>query len=145
DLVRMEAALEAGRVVSAPMLAAMRTPARLASGLEADYGFGTRRGFTAGRRRLGHMGAGQSNKAVLARYPDQDVTVAVLLNTERAGASVTATDIEERVEDLFSALPESPLVMQSASPLQRYAGQYRDNAGFVRLSMDGQTLTAKPG
>jgi len=147
DLVRMEAALEAGRVVSAPMLAAMRAPARLASGLEADYGFGTRLGFTAGRRKLGHTGAGQSNKAVLARYPDQDVTVAVLLNTERAGASVTATDIEERVEQLFFDLPGAtpPPAPASSAPLQRYIGQYRDNAGLVRLSTDGKTLTAKPG
>ncbi len=147
DLVRMEAALEAGRVVSAPMLAAMRTPSRLASGLEADYGFGTRLGFTAGRRKLGHTGAGQSNKAVLARYPDQDVTVAVLLNTERAGASVTATDIEERVEQLFFDLPGATPAPAPASsaPLQRYIGEYRDNAGLVRFSTDGKTLTAKPG
>ena len=145
DLVRMEAALEGGRVVSAPMLAAMRTPARLASGLEADYGFGTRLGFTAGRRKLGHTGAGQSNKAVLARYPDQDVTVAVLLNTERAGAPVTATDIEERVEQLFFDVPEATPAPASPAPLQRYIGEYRDNAGLVRLSTDGKTLTSKPG
>jgi CubicO group peptidase (beta-lactamase class C family) len=147
DLVHMEAALEAGRVMSAPMLAAMRTPARLASGLEADYGLGTRLGFTAGRRKLGHTGGGQSNKAVLARYPDQDVTVAVLLNTERAGAAVTATDIEERVEQLFFDLPgatPAPAPLSSA-PLQRYIGEYRDNAGLVRLSTDGKTLTARPG
>jgi CubicO group peptidase (beta-lactamase class C family) len=145
DLVRLEAALEAGRVVSPAMLTAMRTPARLASGLEADYGFGTRLGFTAGRRKLGHTGGGQSNKAVLARYPDQDVTVAVLLNTERANAPVTATDIEERVEQLFFDRPDSAPVRAAESSLQRYAGQYRDNAGLVRLSTDGQTLTAKPG
>jgi CubicO group peptidase (beta-lactamase class C family) len=147
DLVRFETALEAGRVVTPPMLAAMRAPARLASGLEADYGFGTRLGFTAGRRKLGHTGGGQSNKAVFARYPDQDVTVAVLLNTERANAAVTATDIEERVEQLFFDLPGSAptAAPAAAAPLQRYAGQYRDNAGLVRLSTDGQTLTTKPG
>jgi len=71
----------------------------------------------------------------------------VLLNTERAGASVTATDIEERVEQLFFDLPGAtpPPAPASSAPLQRYIGQYRDNAGLVRLSTDGKTLTAKPG
>ncbi len=90
DLVRFEKGLEEGRVVSPALLKAMRAPARLPDGLEADYGYGTRLGFTGRHRKLGHTGAGQSSKAVLARYPDDDVTVAVLLNTERNNATVTA-------------------------------------------------------
>ena len=147
DLVRCEKALEAGRVVSPAMLQAMRTPARLPSGLEADYGFGTRLGFTGGRRKLGHTGGGQSNKAVLARYPDQDVTVAVLLNTERANAPVTATDIEERVEQLFFDLPGPPPATPRPHPrgrCSRYAGQYRDGSGLVRLSTDGRRSRRGP-
>jgi CubicO group peptidase (beta-lactamase class C family) len=126
DLVRFESALEAGRVVSPAMLRAMRTPTRLPGGLEADYGLGTRLGFTGGRRKLGHTGGGQSNKAVLARFAEEDVTVAVLLNTERANALVTATDIEERVERLLFGLPEpgERSVPASAAELTRYAGDY---------------------
>jgi len=147
DLVRWEAGLEAGRVVSPAMLQAMRTPARLPDGLEVDYGFGTRLGFTGRYRKLGHTGGGQSNKAVLARYPDPDVTVAVLLNTERANAPVTATDIEQRVEDLFFGLPEPSErgVSASTRDLQRYTGEYLDNAGPVHVTTDGRALTARPG
>jgi D-alanyl-D-alanine carboxypeptidase len=147
DLVRWETALEEGRVVSPAMLQAMRTPARLPDGLEVDYGYGTRLGITGRHRKLGHTGGGQSNKAVLARYPDDDVTVALLLNTERANAPVTATDLEERIERLFFGLPEpSPSRPSVPGPeLHRYAGQYRDGSRIVRLATEGGTLTARPG
>jgi D-alanyl-D-alanine carboxypeptidase len=147
DLVRWEKALEEGRVISPPMLEAMRTPARLPRGLEADYGYGTRLGITGSHRKLGHTGGGQSNKAVLARYPDDDVTVAVLLNTERSNARVTATDLEERIERLFFGLTETPTeaVSVPAGDLHRFAGQYGDGFRLVRVAAEGGTLKLHPG
>ncbi len=147
DLVRWEKALEEGRVISPPMLQAMRTPARLPSGLQADYGYGTRLGITGSHHKLGHTGGGQSNKAVLARYPDDDVTVAVLLNTERSQARVTATDLEERIERLFFGLPETPTESASlpAGDLHRFAGQYGDGVRLVRVAAEGGALKVHPG
>ncbi|PYQ23984.1 MAG: hypothetical protein DMF81_06910 [Acidobacteria bacterium] len=147
DLVRWEKALEDGRVVSPAMLQAMRTPARLPGGLEVGYGYGTRLGVTGRHRKLGHTGAGQSSKAVLARYPDDDVTVALLLNTERTNAPVTATDLEERIERLFFGLPESSAPSASAPKpeLHRYAGQYRDGSRLVRVATQDGMLTVRPG
>jgi len=147
DLVRWEKAMEDGRVVSPAMLKAMRTPARTPEGLEADYGYGTRLGLTGLHRKLGHTGGGQSNKAVLARYPDDDVTVAVLLNTERTNATVTATDLEERIEQLLFPLPD-PAPPSASAPeqdLRRYAGQYRDGSRLVRVATEGAALTVRPG
>jgi len=147
DLVKWESALESGRVISPAMLQAMRTPARVNDGSEADYGYGTRLGFTGRHRKLGHTGGGLSNKAVLARYPDDDVTVAVLLNTERTNARVTATDLEERIERLFFGIDEpSPPAAPSPEPdLQRYVGQYRDGVRLVRVAIANGMLTARPG
>jgi hypothetical protein len=115
--------------------------------LEADYGYGTRLGLTGPHRKLGHTGGGQSNKAVLARYPDDDVTVAVLLNTERANAPVTATDLEERIERLFFGLaePSPPSAPVPERELHRYAGQYRDGVRLVRVAMQDGMLTVQPG
>ncbi len=147
DLVRFEKGLEEGRVVSPALLKAMRAPARLPDGLEADYGYGTRLGFTGRHRKLGHTGAGQSSKAVLARYPDDDVTVAVLLNTERNNATVTATDLEERIEQLLFG-PADPPAGSTPAPdqaLPRYAGQYRDGSRLVRVATQDGALTAHPG
>ncbi len=148
DLVKWEGALEDGRVISPAMLQAMRTPARLSDGSEADYGYGTRLGFTGGHRKLGHTGGGLSNKAVLARYPDDDVTVAVVINTERTNARVTATDLEERIERLFFGLDEpspSPTAPSPEPDLQRYAGQYRDGVRLVRIGTAAGMLTVRPG
>jgi len=147
DLVRWERALEDGRVVSPAMLRAMRTPARLPDGLQVDDGYGTRLGLTGRHRKIGHTGGGQSNKAVLARYPDDDVTVAVLLNTERRNAAVTATDLEERIERLFFGLAE-PSPRSASVPEQewhRYAGRYRDGSRLVRVAMQAGMLTVHPG
>jgi D-alanyl-D-alanine carboxypeptidase len=147
DLVAWVKALEEGRVVSPGMLQAMRTPARLPGGLEAGYGYGTRLGETGGHGKFGHTGGGQSNKAVLARYPADKVTIAVLLNTERANARVTAAEIEERVARLFFGLPEPPAppVPLPAEDLGRYAGRYHDGPRLVELSAADGTLQRRSG
>jgi CubicO group peptidase (beta-lactamase class C family) len=147
DLVRWQQALDDGRVVSPALLQAMRTPTRLPNGLEVGYGFGTRLGMTGHHRKLGHTGAGQSNKAVLARYPDDDVTIAVLLNTERSNARVTAAELEDRIARLFFGVDEpSPGATAVAEPeLTRYTGEYRDGSRPVRIAVEDGMLTMRPG
>lgn len=147
DLVRWDRALHDGRVVSPAMLQAMRTPTRLPGGTYAGYGLGTRLGLTAGRRKFGHTGGGQGNKAVLARYPDEDVAIAVLLNTERPNAPVTATDLEERIARLFFAPAEGAARSDAAFPTepQRYAGQYREGSRLVSVTTKAGMLTLRPG
>jgi D-alanyl-D-alanine carboxypeptidase len=147
DLVRWQAALEAGRVVSAPMLQAMRTPAHLPNGAEADYGYGTRLGATGTHRKFGHTGGGQGNKAVLAHYPDEGVTVAVLLNTERSNARVTATDLEEKIERLFFGLEGPPGAggPDTSRDLSGYAGQYHEGARLRRIGAQPGNLVVRPG
>ncbi|HEY3121661.1 MAG TPA: serine hydrolase domain-containing protein [Vicinamibacteria bacterium] len=147
DLVRFEQALDEGRVVSTAALQAMRSPTRLPDGLEADYGYGTRLGITGGHRKLGHTGGGRSNKAVLARYPDDDATIAVLLNTERTDARVVATDLEDQVARLLFGLPQTPSGTVTVSPqeLNRYPGQYREGVRLVRVVAEGAALKLQGG
>jgi D-alanyl-D-alanine carboxypeptidase len=145
DLVRWQKALEDGRVLSPAMLRAMQTPARLSNGLEVGYGFGTRLGITGRHRKLGHTGGGQSNKAVLARYPDDDVTIAVLLNTERSHAPVTATDLEDRIARLFFGVGEPSPAPVPEQELRRYTGEYRERSRSVRIALQDGMLTVRPG
>jgi CubicO group peptidase (beta-lactamase class C family) len=144
DLVSFERALERGRVVSAAMLRTMHAPVGLPEQVAADYGLGTRLGFTGSHRKIGHTGGGQGNKAVVARYPDDDVTIAVLLNTERHNAAVTANGLEERIAWLVFA-PNVGEGLTSADALQRYAGEYRLGARLVRLAPEAGRLTMRPG
>ncbi len=142
DLVRFQKALDEGRLLSPASLQAMRTPTVLPGALEADYGLGTRMGNTGTHRKLGHTGGGQGNKAVLARYPDDDVTIVVLLNTERAGGIVTANGLEEQVaQRLFG-----PRVAGAPDEnLRTYAGEYRDAGGVVHVAAVSDGLTVRPG
>jgi CubicO group peptidase (beta-lactamase class C family) len=145
DLLKWERALEAGRVVSPASLRLMRASTRLAGGTEVGYGLGTRLGDTAGHRKLGHTGGGTSNKAVLARYAEDDVTIAVLLNTEAYNARVTAMEIESGVARLLFGLPAlaAPPTL-TVDQLRRYAGAYDETGRVTRVVLDTkqQRLTA---
>lgn len=146
DLLRWEHALDEGRVVSAADRKAMMTPTVLGDGVEIGYGLGTRMGDTGGHRKLGHTGGGTSNKAVLAHYPDDDVTIAVLFNTEAYVARVTAMEVEDHVARLLFGLPDElgPAPALDVEQLQRYAGAYGEHGRSTRVVVDraAQRLTA---
>lgn len=93
DLLKWEAALDAGRVVSPSSLALMRTPTALADDTKIDYGLGTRLGSLDGHRVVGHTGGGGGFSSVLETFPDDHLTVVVLINTESGSALATATSI----------------------------------------------------
>lgn len=145
DLLRWERALEEGRVISPQDVQAMRTPTTLAGGVPIGYGLGTRIGDTAGHRKLGHTGGGTSNKAVLARYPDDGVLIAVLFNTEAYEARVTPMELEAAIARLLFHVPDQP---QPASvppdQLRRYTGVYRETGRMTAVVLDtaNQRLTA---
>ncbi|HET8645415.1 MAG TPA: serine hydrolase domain-containing protein, partial [Vicinamibacteria bacterium] len=139
DLLRFVRALEEGRVVSPASLQVMRAAAMLPGGVEIGYGLGTRMGETAGRRKLGHTGGGTSNKAVLARYPQDDVTIAVLLNTEAYEARVTAMELEAAVARLLFGAPEAPVPASvPVEQLRRYAGTYDETGRVTRVTVDAE-------
>jgi CubicO group peptidase (beta-lactamase class C family) len=146
DLVAFERALEEGRVVSPAMLRAMRAPTAMPGGIAAGYGLGTRLGETAGRPKIGHTGGGQGNKAVLARYPAEDLTIAVLFNSERDHADVTPNELEERIARLFFAGTEAPPAVEPApGDLLRYVGQYREGPRLSSVTVDAGMLLLRPG
>jgi CubicO group peptidase (beta-lactamase class C family) len=146
DLVAFERALEDGRVVSQGLLRAMRAPTPMPGGIAAGYGLGTRLGETAGRAKIGHTGGGQGNKAVLARYPAEDLTIAVLFNTERDHAEVTPNELEERIARLFFA--GEPTARAAAPPPvdpSRCVGQYREGPRLSSVTEDAGMLLLRPG
>jgi CubicO group peptidase (beta-lactamase class C family) len=146
DLVAFERALEDGRVVSPAMLRAMRASTPLPGGIAAGYGLGTRLGATAGRAKIGHTGGGQGNKAVLARYPAEDLTIAVLFNTERDHAEVTPNELEERIARLFFAgEPEARPDAPPPGELLRCVGQYREGPRLSSVTEDAGMLLLRPG
>ena len=90
DLVRWNAALTSGRAVSPQSYARMVNESVPAYGGSLRYGFGLLIDTFEGRRRISHGGAIVGFVSHLAWYPDEQVTIVVLmnaidLNRDRAG------------------------------------------------------------
>src|SRR6476620_4337761 len=68
DLLKWQAALDTGRVLTQSSLALMRTPTTLPDGTKIDYGLGTRLGSLDGHRVLGHTGSGGGFSSVLESF-----------------------------------------------------------------------------
>lgn len=97
ELAAWSAALDRGAVLGTATFAAATTPAVLESGAPTQYGFGwfldTYRGF----RRQRHEGDSIGFRTSIQRYPDEQLTVVVLLNRGQAAIET----LSDNVADLF--------------------------------------------
>lgn len=122
DLVRWTELLFDGEVVGPASLEAMTTPTVLSTGDTASYGFGLGLGKLEGYERIAHGGGINGFVAYLSRYPESDLTIAVLTNADGGKAS----GIEEALArtalglDLIE-IEDLPL---SDAEIRRYAGRF---------------------
>jgi D-alanyl-D-alanine carboxypeptidase len=84
DLVKWEAALVGGKVVSSSSLDQMWMPAKLNDGTSFPYGFGWRVSKINGHRMISHGGITGTE---YSRFPDDGLTVIVLTNLGRRGVA----------------------------------------------------------
>lgn len=91
DLVVWADALAAGKVVSPASYKQMSTPFALAGGAVSGYGFGLFIDSLDGHARIQHGGDIFGFNAMLARFPDDDVTVAVMSNSLPVSSTRLAT------------------------------------------------------
>lgn len=140
DLARWSEALAAGQVVSKASYERMTTPARLNDGRAWPYGFGLGLLTLDGRPRIVHTGRVLGFYAVLAHYPDDSLTIAIMANLD--GASGIATALEPRIARLFLGLDEPRVRDRPLRPEEaaRYVGSY--DAGAFRFDVvpDGQRV-----
>jgi hypothetical protein len=111
-----------------------------------DYGLGVRLGVLGGHRLWGHTGGMTTYWAVLADYPDDGVTVAVLVNTD--GAAEDALTIEGQIARVLFA-PEDPApsaLPLTAEEIRLFSGSYQDGSDVVRVyGNDGELRYAAQG
>jgi CubicO group peptidase (beta-lactamase class C family) len=139
DLAKWQAALDSGRVLTPSSLALMRTPTTLADGTKIDYGLGTRLGSLDGHRVLGHTGSGGGYRTVLASFPDDHLTVAVLINTYDGSAPPAdmAADIARAVFGLKkNVLLDLPV---PSAELAALTGKYDSDEAIAEIfARDGK-------
>jgi CubicO group peptidase (beta-lactamase class C family) len=98
DLVSWEDELQEGHLLGRASVTQMMSPTKLGYGQQIHYGLGTRLGTLEGHRVVGHTGNGNGFNHVLAHYPSDRITIAVLTNSEsRVGARAIEAAIARRV------------------------------------------------
>lgn len=158
DLARWSVALHAGKILSPASYTAMTTPTPGSTSARGAYGMGAVVGAVAGHRVVWHNGALSSGyNGVLAYYPDDSITVIVLMNSYPAKPE----EFGEALFKAWSGLPVSAPPVTSASatssaalPLAAYVGTYvigplkfvvtADSAGLAMIDPNGGKMTLKP-
>ncbi len=125
DLAKWAIALKQQRVPDRRVLEEAWTPVRLADGGTFPYGYGWDLGPQRSHRRIGHTGSWQGFKTAIFRYPELDLSVAVLANLAEATPGPIAQGIAGILEpsllppELFSAAIGGPSPPVAISALLR--------------------------
>lgn len=121
DLIVWDQALMNGKVVSEDSLKQMTTPYTLSDGTDTGYGFGLGMRDLEGHRRIGHGGGINGFNSLLGYFPDDDLYVAVISNSQGVSAPEIARAITMAalgIENTFADLAPSP------DDIERFSGMY---------------------
>jgi len=102
DLVKWDRQLATNTVLSEASRRLMWTPVRLADGSMHPYGFGWELADIKGHRHVGHGGSLPGFRSGFSRYPDDRLTVIVLINAD----DVDRGSIVQGIADLYLRVPE---------------------------------------
>ena len=142
DLLRWETALDQGRFISPAHVQEMRLPTVLADGTRIDYGLGTRLGSLQGHAVVGHTGSGGGFNTALEYFPNDQLTVVVLTNTDNHGAASLAGALARSAFELGpSNLTDSAVPDAEAAAL---TGVFESDDGAIESYRCGEKLCGKP-
>ncbi len=105
DMVKWDDALTKGKLLSKSSYEQMWTPVRLANGKEQVYGFGWVLNRLNGKRVIAHNGSWQGFKLIIARYPDNGLSVIVLANSADANPDSIASRIAALMDPSLKPIP----------------------------------------
>lgn len=142
DVARLLRSFGTAQVVSARWRDTMLAPTA-AGGVSADYGLGVMLGRLGTEAKWGHTGGGaHSNRSAAAYYPGPDVTIVVLMNTERDDSQTTAMTLETRIARAVLRLPPPDGEASALDhPTSRYTGRYGEGPGLSEIRAQGAQLT----
>ena len=113
DLAHWNGNFSGGEVGGPDVLRQLQARGALDDGARLSYAFGLVHGTHRGRPTIGHGGTDAAYRSEFLRFPDEDLAVAVLCNTDRAAPGRLARD----VADVF--LPPPPGVAGPAREARR--------------------------
>jgi D-alanyl-D-alanine carboxypeptidase len=105
DLLAWDAALTSGTLWTGKSREAMWTPVPLADGSTHPYGFGWELGTRARRRYVGHGGSLPGFRSVYARFPDERLSIVVLVNADDVDRDTIVNGLADAVTAAIAAAP----------------------------------------
>jgi CubicO group peptidase (beta-lactamase class C family) len=138
DLVAWSQALHGGRILEPAAYAQMIQPQTVADGHQTRYGLGLALGTMAGHRVYHHGGDIQGFTSYLAYFPDDSLTIAVLLNTQ---GPIRPDPLVARIAE--AVFGPAQVASGPVPDLARFAGHYGTDVE-VRVGDHGLTLTRGP-
>lgn len=147
DLVVWADALATGKVVSPASYKLMCTPFKLVGGGANDYGFGLIIDSFEGHARIQHGGDIFGFNSMLARFPDDGVTVAVISNSRAISSTRVANGLSREALGLSEAA--APVVVAlSEAEAARCEGVYAfpdTDWEMTIIRRDGKLFSQSPG
>ena len=144
DLQIWNAALTDGRLGGEEFVRMMHDQAILNDGRTISYAGGLQVGTFAGVRSITHTGSTAGYRGFIGRYPDQELSVAILCNTGNANPGALGGQVARVfLGDAASPDPEPGEGMSlSAAELEAKAGLYRevDTGDPLRITLEDGAL-----
>lgn len=143
DLSRWSVLLQSGRLLSPASMRLMNSPTRLNDGSVADYGMAVSLIPMHGRRKIAHGGRMPGFTAMLATYPEDEVTITVLTN--RGGVEIDTIEARLARQVLGVPAPPPPIPIDEEE-MQRYVGTFDIGVFPIRVEKrdDGRLWLAVP-
>ncbi len=144
DLNTWNEAMRTGRLAGQHFVDLMHEFGVLDNGRTLDYALGLREGTDNGVPFINHTGATSGYRAFLGRYPEQDLSVAILCNVTNASPGNLGSDVAKIfLGDAVDDTEDEPVGIDlSADQLNQYTGLYKDpkNGSLTKLKVENDTL-----
>ena len=124
DLARFGQAWSDGTIISSNSFEVMTTPMKLSDGLETGYGLGVRTGLFEGEPVIGHSGGNISAYAMMMYFPQRDISIAVMDNTDGSPTSAMSIIGPVALEVLDKKRPDLPKLEKVELDTNIYCGLY---------------------
>jgi CubicO group peptidase (beta-lactamase class C family) len=144
DLAHVPFGLSDGKIISQASLDEMQNPGVFPDGNRTGYGLGMRAGIFEGQRVWGHTGGHRNYFSTLVFFPDRQLSIAVLNNTDDAPADALLIEGDVAMAVLGLEPPNLASLEQESIDLNRYVGLY-SNEREAYVTGYGTTIYRDPG
>lgn len=148
DLLRWNEALSEGTIPGgAELVRQMEVQGRLNDGTTIDYALGVSVGEYRGTRQVSHGGSTAGYRTYLVRYPDRQLSIAVLCNVANVNAGQLAHSVADAVLGTAPDAPPRPAVVVAPEILASMVGAYQDTTvdQFITFSVTSGAMLVSSG